>query len=96
MTELRLYRTSEPARLGSLQRSLNENAKIVVRVLPTMTLKTFRSKARKALSCGVNAKIVIMLVMNNQSLVALDEDHDKHDLSWIGFETGSQLLCIVH
>lgn len=33
------------------------------------------------------------MVMNDDTLVRLEEDRDDHNLSWIGLETGSQLLC---
>jgi hypothetical protein len=60
-----------------------------------MTLKILRSKIRKALGCGSKSSVTISMVMSDQSLVPLEEDRDGHDLSWIGLDTGSQLLCIV-
>ncbi|KXN92190.1 Tubulin-specific chaperone E [Leucoagaricus sp. SymC.cos] len=93
LSELKLYRCS--ASMESMQVVLNEKTEIVIRVLPTMTLKILRSKIRKALGCGLKANIAISLVMNDHSLVPLDEDRDNQDLSWIGLDAGSQLLCMV-
>ncbi|KAJ3571055.1 hypothetical protein NP233_g3995 [Leucocoprinus birnbaumii] len=92
LLELRLYRTSDHS--DTLQAGL-EGTETLVQVLPTMTLKILRSKIRKALRCGPKASIVIRMVLSDHSLVTLGEERDTHDLSWLGLDSGSQLLCIL-
>ncbi|KAF9454620.1 RNI-like protein [Macrolepiota fuliginosa MF-IS2] len=95
LLELTLYRTSKPTNLDTLNNQLKEGKEIIIRVLPTMILKTLRSKVRKALGFDTKTGVVMLLVMNDCALVALEEDRDSHDLSWIGLETGSRLLCFA-
>jgi hypothetical protein len=61
-----------------------------------MTLKSLRLKIRKAFSYGLKTNVVVMMVMNDGTLLPLEEERDRHDLSWLGLETGSILLCYAH
>ncbi|KAF5357752.1 hypothetical protein D9756_001444 [Leucocoprinus leucothites] len=95
LLELELHRMLGLFSLDQLQAHPSEDTKTVVQVLPTMTLKMLRSKIRKALGCSSKAKVIVRMIMNDQSLITLGEDRDSQDLSWIGLESGSKLLCIV-
>lgn len=60
-----------------------------------MTLKNLRTKVRKAFGFSAKVSFAILMVMNDRTLVPLEEDRDCHDLSWIGLETDSQLVCSI-
>lgn len=94
--ELKLYRTSTPVNLNTVKDSLKEDKPLVIRALPTMTLKNLRLKIRKALSCGPRTNVTLMMVMNDDALLSLEEESDHHDISWLGLGTGSILLCYAH
>jgi len=87
-TELRIYRTSE-------SNLLDENTEQVVHALPSMTLKMLRSRICKLLGISSKDNIKILMAMHDQSFITLTTDLDDHDLSWIGLESGSQLLCTM-
>lgn len=86
--ELRIYRTSE-------SNVLNEDTAQVIRALPSMTLKMLRGRIRKVLAATSEDNIKILMVMRDHSFVTLTEDLDDRTLSWVGLESGSQLLCMV-
>jgi hypothetical protein len=95
LLELKLHRSSTPVNLDTVQTSLKEE-QLVIRALPTMTLKALRLKIRKAFSCGPKANIDIVMVVNEGALLPFEEEHDRHNLLWLGIETGSILLCYAH
>lgn len=86
--ELRIYRTSE-------SNVLNEDTAQIIRALPSMTLKMLRGRIRKVLTVTSEDNIKILMVMRDHSFVTLTEDLDDRTLSWVGLESGSQLLCMV-
>ncbi|KAL9715277.1 hypothetical protein Ac2012v2_001938 [Leucoagaricus gongylophorus] len=88
LMELRIYRTSE-------SNVLNEDTAQVIRALPSMTLKMLRGRIRKVLAATSEDNIKILMVMHDHSFVTLTEDLDDRTLSWVGLESGSQLLCMV-
>ena len=87
-TELRIYRPSE----SNLK---DENTEQVVRALPSMTLKMLRSRICKLLGVSSKDNIEILMTMHDQSFITLTTELDDRDLSWIGLESGSQLLCMM-
>jgi len=87
-SELRIYRPPE-------SNLLDENTKQVVRALPSMTLKMLRSRICKLLGISSKDNIKILMAMRDQSFITLTTDLDDRDLSWIGLESGSQLLCMM-
>ncbi|KAJ3889458.1 hypothetical protein GG344DRAFT_51574 [Lentinula edodes] len=64
-----------------------------VRVLPTMSLKVFGHKIRKALDIDKESKTSFWLKMNDGTWAELSDNF--HDLDWLGLETGSKVLCCV-
>jgi len=86
--ELKIYRPSE-------SNILDESSEQIIRALPSMTLKMLRSRICKLL--GINSKddIKVLMVICGQSFITLTTDLDDRDLSWIGLESGSQLLCMM-
>lgn len=88
LLELRIYRTSE-------SNVLNEDTAQIIRALPSMTLKMLRGRIRKVLTVTSEDNIKILMVMRDHSFVTLTEDLDDRTLSWVGLESGSQLLCMV-
>jgi len=86
--ELRVYWSSDA-------NILDENTEQVVRALPSMTLKMLRGRICKLL--GINSKdnIKVSMAMRDHSFITLTADLDDRNLSWIGLESGSQLLCMM-
>lgn len=64
-----------------------------VRALPTMSLKVFEHKVRKALKIDKESKTSFWLKMNDGTWAELSDNF--HDLDWLGLETGSKVLCCV-
>jgi len=86
--ELRVYWSSDA-------NILDENTEQVIHTLPNMTLKMLRSRICKLL--GINSKdnIKVSMAMRDHSFITLTADLDDRNLSWIGLESGSQLLCMM-
>ncbi|KAL0946805.1 hypothetical protein HGRIS_012976 [Hohenbuehelia grisea] len=64
-----------------------------VRVLPTMPLRALRARIAKLLKSS-NIKD-LWLVMNEREVAKLRDDQDIHDLSWLGIEQDSRLICMT-
>lgn len=63
----------------------------VVKVLPTMTLRSLRAKAKKAIGQR-NNQIVFWTKMQDNVYVELDISDDARTLDWIGLENDSQIV----
>jgi tubulin-specific chaperone E len=65
-----------------------------LRVLPTMSMRTFRLKVAKsfALPKSEQPSMRLWLKMPNESYAFLEEAQDTQDLSWLGFENDSEIL----
>ncbi|THV07798.1 hypothetical protein K435DRAFT_825160 [Dendrothele bispora CBS 962.96] len=69
---------------------------VIMRVLPTMTLKMFRIKVRKQLKCPKDKNVSLWLKMNDGSWNELGAEKDQQSADWLGLENGSQLTCCIH
>lgn len=68
-----------------------------MRVLPTMTMRTFRLKLCKTLKIPKpkQASVKLWLVMPDNRISEIDNEQSTHDLSWWGIENGSSVLVYV-
>lgn len=70
-----------------------------LRVLPTMTLRTFRLKLAKALKFKLSRtqteEMRLWLVMPDSSLGEITSERETDDLSWWGVEDGSEIVLYV-
>lgn len=70
-----------------------------LRVLPTMSLRTFRLKIAKSIKIKVNVSKTVMRLwvkMRDESFAELQCDQDAQDLSWWGLENGSDILFCLY
>jgi len=67
---------------------------LVLKVLPSMTLRTFRIKLSKKLKCG-KATVVVSIHQANGNLRELGLEDDSHDLDRLGMEDGSDIVFRV-
>ncbi|KAI5119941.1 hypothetical protein M0805_002130 [Coniferiporia weirii] len=70
---------------------------LTLRVLPTMTVRSFRLKLLKALklssaSFRQETRLAVWLLMNDNNLTELDLDQETRDLAWWGIQDGSQFI----
>jgi len=68
---------------------------MVLRVLPTMTLQTFRLKIWKAVKSNFHSAqqpVALWLKMADGTLAQLSGDQDKKDLAWLGFDNDSDVI----
>uniref|UniRef100_A0A0W0FPT5 Tubulin-specific chaperone e n=1 Tax=Moniliophthora roreri TaxID=221103 RepID=A0A0W0FPT5_MONRR len=88
--EVQIYRTA-----GSTPSSLDKDEATPLRVLPMMTLKTFRLKVRKLLKL-LSMDFSLWLQMPDGEWVELGPERDQQDLDWLGLENGSHIACCTH
>ena len=68
----------------------------ILRVLPTMSLRTLRLKICKVLKCDASrTHLTVWLRMGQGTLAKLDNEHDTRNIGWLGFERGSQIVYRV-
>lgn len=93
MIAITVHRCSEPpsASTPSITQTLP------LRVLPTMSLRTFRLKIAKSLGLRKAEQITmkLWLTMPGSAVASLDETQDTQDLSWLGLEDASEVLVYV-
>ncbi|KAF5380808.1 hypothetical protein D9615_004115 [Tricholomella constricta] len=77
----------------SLTASELDLAPIVLRVLPTMSLRGLRMKTCKMLK--IKATILFWLQQSDGTLVELGVDRDKQDIDWLGLDDGASVLFHV-
>jgi hypothetical protein len=70
---------------------------MVLRVLPTMTLRMFRLKVWKAVKTSRSPyrSVDMRLRMADGTLAELSTTEDEHDLAWLGFENDSDVIFNV-
>lgn len=107
-TGLKVYYLSpENKKSADFLQSSSVSAKVLIaqlpppselRVLPTMSLKLLRLKILKALRIPFDRKpsnhVVFdaWLVMSDDKITKLDMEQEKHDLSWWGLQSGSEIV----
>ncbi|TFK30063.1 outer arm dynein light chain 1 [Coprinopsis marcescibilis] len=82
--ELRLYQTTKPP---EKQMTLHQDQEIVLNVLPSMTLRNFLGRVKRATKIK---NVVLWMKMRDDSYIPLREA--DRTLDWIGLETGSQIV----
>ncbi|KAI0811010.1 hypothetical protein BC629DRAFT_1580180 [Irpex lacteus] len=90
LINIKVHRCSHPPSTSSP--SITQT--VPLRVLPTMTLRTFRLKVAK--SFGIRkadqSSMRLWLKMSGGTVSDLDDTQDTQDVSWLGFEDGSEIL----
>jgi len=80
---------------GPLSFDVDSSIKIAIRVLPTMTLRTFRLKVWKAVKTSElpspQRLVDLWLKMGDETLSYLSRDQDEQDLAWWGLENNSDV-----
>jgi hypothetical protein len=71
----------------------SEPPKVVLRVLPSMTLRVLRLKICKVLKCDPRStNIMFWLRMKHGALARLDDERSTRDLDWLGLEHDAQII----
>ncbi|KAJ8507481.1 hypothetical protein ONZ45_g10144 [Pleurotus djamor] len=66
---------------------------VLIRVLPTMSLRMLRSKIMKAVKTS-NRKITLRMVIDGgKDTVEMSSDEDTQTLEWLGLEAGTQIVA---
>ncbi|KAG6833649.1 hypothetical protein H0H87_002845 [Tephrocybe sp. NHM501043] len=89
LTTLNLYRSVSTTAFD-LQQTLDTHAPLLLRVLPTMTLRALRMKMCKMLK--VKASILLWLQQSDGTFVELDIDRDDQTMDWLGLEDSTDLV----
>ncbi|KAF8623561.1 hypothetical protein AX15_006331 [Amanita polypyramis BW_CC] len=67
---------------------------ITLNVIPSMTLRTLRAKISRSVRGRTSkGKVRLWQRMQNDFLAELDNDRDTQNLSWIGLEDGTSIVC---
>lgn len=89
-TEVVLYQSFSPPENDA---TFTSSKPMPLRVLPTMTLRTFRLRVCKAMKCSASeTAVTLWLRMDDGLLVELDGDRDLQNLGWVGLENGSEIV----
>lgn len=89
MIAIKLY-----SNLNNITKSPDESTPLVLKILPSMTLRTLRMKLSKILKSS-NATMLLWVRQNDGNLHELDFEHDREDLDRIGIQEGSDLIFRV-
>ncbi|KAH6918438.1 hypothetical protein BKA70DRAFT_1416436 [Coprinopsis sp. MPI-PUGE-AT-0042] len=88
MITLNLVQVSTPPTAGMVMDTAQSTA---VKVLPTMTLRSLRAKAKKAIGQRCS-QIAFWTKMRDDVYVELEVSEDARTLDWIGLENDSQII----
>lgn len=66
-----------------------------LRVLPTMTVKVFRLKARKVFKVAPQANLSVWVMMPDVTWVEIRAESDRQELDWVGLEEGTNIACCI-
>lgn len=92
LIDLELYRCFEPpSDSGGVDQLLQATQSVHLRVLPSLSLRHFRAKIGKVTKAG-RATVTCWLRMRDGTLAELKSNDDNRDLSWMGLESGSQII----
>jgi len=73
-----------------------DEPEVVLRMLPTMSLRTLRLKICKALKYDARrTDLTLWLGMGQGTLTRLDREYDARVIDWLGIERGSQIVYQV-
>ncbi|KAG6877738.1 hypothetical protein C0993_004555 [Termitomyces sp. T159_Od127] len=76
------------------QEVMESQTPLVLRVLPTMTLRALRRKTCKTFK--VKANVLLWILQTGGALAELRMEHDDRTLAWLGLDEGSKvILCIM-
>ncbi|GLB34783.1 putative CAP_GLY [Lyophyllum shimeji] len=89
---LNLYRSLSP-NVGDVMQEASAAEPLVLRVLPTMTLRSLRMKTCKTLK--IKAIIQFWLKQTYGSPVELGTDRDQQNLDWLGLDDGATVVFHV-
>lgn len=74
-----------------------DEPEVVLRMLPTMSLRILRLKICKALKYDARrTDLTLWLRMGQGTLTRLDREYDARVIDWLGIERGSQIVYQVH
>ncbi|KAH9928160.1 uncharacterized protein B0H18DRAFT_1001521 [Fomitopsis serialis] len=92
-TDVKLHRTDTPPSKKALPPSSDP---VVLRVLPSMNVRTFYLKVVKSFKIPKAAQtfLKLWLRMPDDNVVEIDRD-DNHDLDWWGVENGVEMFVLV-
>ncbi|KAF7337954.1 Tubulin-specific chaperone E [Mycena venus] len=72
---------------------IQDAERIILRVLPTMTLRALRLKICKTMKYSASSTALsLWLQMQDGSFTLLEGDRDTQDLAWLGIESGSNII----
>lgn len=70
-----------------------------LKILPTMSLRTFRLKVFKTVKSAdqkvTNTSVELWLKMRDGKVAGMDHDHDAQDLGWWGLQNGSDIYAYL-
>ena len=92
-TEVKLYRSDA---IPGSKAQLPASEPVVLRVLPSMNVRTFYLKVVKSFKVpkAVQPSVRLWLRMPDDRLVEIDRD-DNHDLDWWGIENGVEMFIFM-
>lgn len=93
LVDVKLHRTDTPPSKKALPPSSDP---VVLRVLPSMNVRTFYLKVVKSFKIpkAAQASMKLWLRMPDDNVVEIDRD-DNHDLDWWGVENGVEMFVLV-
>lgn len=94
LIDLELYRCFEPpSDSGGVDQLLQATQPVHLRVLPSLSLRHLRAKIAKVTKHRAgSAAVTCWLRMRDGTLAELKSNDDYRDLSWMGLESGSQII----
>ncbi|KAH9951861.1 hypothetical protein B0H21DRAFT_714574 [Amylocystis lapponica] len=99
LIELHIYHSDELPTTDPTTGNLTVNTASAnttsLRVLPSMSVQTFRMKVVKSLKIARTATVKLWLRMPDGNLAEIDNTQDNRDLDWWGVEGGSDMILYV-
>jgi len=92
---LNIHRTSKPPANGDPISKIIQTSSAVIRVLPSMTLRTLRLKIRKTFGGSTRASPRLYLQMEDGVAATLETEQDTYDLTWWGFDNGTNIFVYI-
>lgn len=73
------------------------SAPVPLRVLPTMSIRTFRAKVTKSfkISKPDQTAVRLWLQLPDGHVAEMDRDNEARDLAWWGLEDGSNMILFL-
>ncbi|KIL69842.1 hypothetical protein M378DRAFT_1050127 [Amanita muscaria Koide BX008] len=91
---LNIYVAASVTLIGQLKNFSYETlSHITLKVLPSMTLRLLRAKVSKVVKNRAAVRVMLWQQMKDGVLAELGTELDTRDLSWLGLEEGTAVVC---